>query len=146
MCASWSWHLGRNDCEWAEVDGPLPGGVMPGTFCQISWLKAVSMRSDRRLAATSESDRVVSARAADNISPLLILIKALRMFLFLTLLRAIVSESLDEQEFQKAKQEYEQAVPLGNEKARLTYVSKLPQSPTAWAANFGKVDRETTKR
>ena len=85
------------------------------------------MRSDWRSAATSESDRVVSARGADNISPLLILIKALRMFLFLTLLRAIVSESLDEQEFQKAKQEYEQAVPPGNEKARLTYVSKLAQ-------------------
>lgn len=39
----------------------------------------------------------------------------------------LLAANPDEQKFEAAKQEYEQAVPPGNETARLTYVSKLAQ-------------------
>jgi hypothetical protein len=39
----------------------------------------------------------------------------------------VSTQAAEKQEFEAAKQEYEQAVPPGNEKARLNYVTKLAQ-------------------
>ena len=67
-------------------------------------------------------------------NPLIQLKKATSVFFvafelacFVLLPTAHAAQTPDKQDIEAAKHEYEQAVPPGNEKARLTYVSKLAQ-------------------
>jgi hypothetical protein len=62
--------------------------------------------------------------------------RALSVFVALILVGGVVARTADEQDFQKAKLEYEQAIPSGEETARLQYVSKLAQI----------IDRNVTER
>jgi hypothetical protein len=54
----------------------------------------------------------------------------------------VSTQAAEKQEFEAAKQEYERAVPPGNETARLTYVTKLAQIADRLVSDYQRGQRD----